>query len=103
MGLLVLTGMSCQQQPEGKQLFNMKQIAKRVSGKSSQMGNSEIFNSKVLKIDPKEGNDGVVIWQKGDKPVWTEANYLVFEVFDEADYSGVINLEFYKEIKNFKI
>ncbi len=102
MGLLVLTGMSCQQQPEGKQLFNMKQIAKRVSGKSSQMGNSEIFNSKVLKIDPKEGNDGVVIWQKGDKPVWTDANYLVFEVFDEADYSGVINLEFYKEIKNFK-
>ena len=102
MGLLVLTAMSCQQQPEGKQLFNMNQIAKRVSGKASQMTNSEVFNSKVLKIDPKEGNDGVVIWQKGDKPVWTDANYLVFEVFDEADYSGVINLEFYKEVKNFK-
>ena len=64
MGLLVLTAMSCQQQPEGKQLFNMNQIAKRVSGKASQMTNSEVFNSKVLKIDPKEGNDGVVIRQK---------------------------------------
>ena len=101
-GLLAVTGVSCGNRSGGKQVFDLPQIAQRVNGTASTLDDSEIFGSKVLKIDPKEGNEGIVIWEKGDKPDWTDANYLVFEVFDEADYSGVINLEFYKEIKNFK-
>ena len=102
-GLLAVTGISCSNRSGGeKQVFDLPLIAERVNGTATRLEDSGIFGSKVLKVDPKEGNEGIVIWEKGDKPVWTDANYLVFEVFDEADYSGVINLEFYKEIKNFK-
>ena len=101
-GLLVVAGTSCGRQTADRQVFDLQQILQRVDGTASRLDDSQVFNRKVLKIDPKEGNAGVVIWEKGDTPLWTDAGYLVFEVYDEADYSGVINLEFYKEVKNFK-
>ncbi len=101
-GMLVMTGVSCGSGSGGKQDFDLSQISGRVNGTASRLVDSKIFGKQALKVDPKEGNEGIVIWEKGDKPDWTDAGYLVFEVFDEADYSGVINLEFYKEVKNFK-
>ena len=100
--LLVVTGVSCGNRSGGKQAFDLPRIAERVDGTATRLDDSDVFGTQALKIDPKEGSEGIVIWEKGDKPDWTDANYLVFEVFDEADYSGVINLEFYKETRNFK-
>ena len=55
------------------------------------------FTGPVLKVKPATENTSVTIWKKGDTGNWKEANYFVFEVFGDNDYSGVITLEFYKE------
>lgn len=92
---------SCIQSPGGMQQFDMKQIAGRYHGTATTIGNSEIFGCDVLQVSSEVGDSGVVIWKKGDKPIWSQGKYLVFEVYDNATFSGVINIEFYKEMKDF--
>ena len=100
-GMLALLTVSCSQQPAGVQQFDMQKIAARYVNTETKVKQSEQFGKEVLHVSPKEGNAGIVIWEKGDKPVWTEGNYLVFEVYGDEQYSGVINIEFYKDMKNF--
>ncbi|MEP6627640.1 MAG: hypothetical protein ABJA32_06625 [Ginsengibacter sp.] len=58
---------------------------------------SSFFEKPVLKIIPDKNNAGVVIWKKGDKNEWSVGKYFVFEVYGDNEYSGIINIEFFKE------
>lgn len=87
---------SCSRTPEGVQPFDMQKISRSLKDKRSGMAKSEIFGRQVLQLAPSDGNDGIVIWTKGDRPDWTDARYLTAEVYDKAEHSGVIHLEFYK-------
>lgn len=100
-GIMILMTASCIRQPAGIQSFDMSEIASRQANTQTAMAASSIFGKNVLHISPEDGHKGIVIWEKGDKPVWKQGNYLVFEVYGEADYSGVINIEFYKDMRNF--
>lgn len=90
------------QQSSKVQIFDLQKIADRYKGTPTIMNRSDFFPKEVLQISPEDGNKGIVIWEKGDKPLWTQGDYLVFEIYDKAQYSGVINIEFYKEMNNFE-
>lgn len=83
----------------GVQQFDLKKIAAKNSD-SIFIINSEQFGKKVLRISSEAGHQGVVIWEKGDKQDWTGGKYLVFEIYGKKDFSGVINIEFYKTVKD---
>lgn len=100
-GILGVLFVSCNSQTGGVQQFDMQKIAAHYSNAETKVKASDIFGKDILYISPADGNEGVVIWEKGDKPAWDKGNYLVFEVYGEAEYSGVINIEFYKDMKNF--
>ncbi|WP_373060132.1 hypothetical protein [Zunongwangia sp. H14] len=46
---------------------------------------------------PKKNSTGVVIWEKGDEQDWTKGSYLIFGLYGDNEFSGVINVEFFKE------
>ena len=92
---------SCSQQKDKRiQKFDLTKIADRHS-ESTTIANSDIFEENTLKISPEDGKKGIIIWEKGDKQDWTQANYLVFEMYSYNEFGGVINVEFYKD-KDFE-
>lgn len=78
------------------QSFDLKTIASR-NANTKLISASSFFEKRVLKIIPEKNNTGVVIWKKGDKNDWINGKYLVFEVYGDNEYSGIINIEFFKE------
>ena len=97
--LVFLFALSCTETSNYKnQTFSLKRIAAANSGNCI-IGDGKGFTGPVLKVKPSSENASVTIWKTGDKGSWKEANYFVFEVFGDNDYSGVITLEFYKETK----
>lgn len=78
------------------QVFDLKKIAGNNSN-SVFVSTSAEFGKPVLEITPKNNHTGVVIWKKGDQQDWSQGKYLVFEIYGNNAYSGVINIEFYKE------
>jgi hypothetical protein len=76
--------------------FNLKKIAGQNSGIAT-ISEGKGFNGQVLRVVPTGENATVTIWKTGDTGDWTKANYFVFEIFGNNDYSGVITLEFYKK------
>lgn len=78
------------------QSFDLKTIASR-NANTKLISASSFFEKRVLKIIPEKNNTGVVIWEKGDKNDWNNGKYLVFEVYGDNEYSGIINIEFFKE------
>jgi len=76
--------------------FNIKRIAASNSGICT-IEEGKGFTGSVLKVKPKAENTAVTIWKTGDAGSWMEANYFVFEIFGNNDYSGVITLEFFKK------
>ncbi|MDR0431265.1 MAG: beta-galactosidase [Tannerellaceae bacterium] len=101
LSLWLVTSCSQQAGTEGVQRFDLKKIATRYSG-NTRLINSDIFGKEALQVSPEDGHKGIVIWEKGDKPDWAKANYLVFEIYGRKEFSGVINIEFYKEVKDFE-
>lgn len=98
--ILLLVIISCvQHNDKGIQTLDLKKIAGQHSD-STFITDSKIFGKQVLKISPEDGHKGIVIWGKGDKQDWSKGNYLVFEIYGENEFSGVINIEFYKEVKD---
>ena len=81
---------------ENDQAFDLKTIAGKNSGIST-IVDGKGFNGQVLKVVPADKNTSLTIWETGDSGNWNDANYFVFEVFGDNDYSGVITLEFYKK------
>lgn len=95
IGFISFSSLSCNRETQGTQLFDLTKISKELN-KGSTLAESDIFNNTVLLLTPDDGNNGVTIWKKGDKEDWVNTKYFSFEVYNKADYSGVINLEFYK-------
>ncbi|MCE2615935.1 beta-galactosidase [Bacteroidaceae bacterium 14-104] len=94
IGFISFFSFSCNRKQENTQSFNLKKISKELN-EGSTLVKSDIFNKTVLLITPDDGNKGITVWKKGDKEDWN-TKYFSFEVYNKADYSGVINLEFYQ-------
>lgn len=94
IGFISFFSFSCNRKQENTQSFNLKKISKELN-EGSTLVKSDIFNKTVLLITPDDGKKGVTVWKKGDKEDWN-TKYFSFEVYNKADYSGVINLEFYQ-------
>jgi len=98
-GVLLFGLIACtEQDTPGVQTLNLKKIAAKQS-ENTLMTDSKIFAGKVMQISPEDGNQGIVIWEKGDRQDWSKGNYLVFEIYGDNEFSGVITIEFYKETK----
>lgn len=78
------------------QLFDLNTMAERNLNCALIMENTDA-GKKYLEVKPIENNAGLVVWEKGDSPDWAKARYLVIEILGDNDYSGTINIEFYKE------
>lgn len=96
--LFVITSCTTQNY-QGIQSFNLGKIARHYNGRTF-IADSELFGKKVLKISPEDGHNGIIIWEKGDNQNWSKGNYLVFEIYGKNEFSGVINIEFYKAAKD---
>ncbi len=95
--------LSCKGPVEGNAVsFDLKTIAKRNTGLSI-IQKSEVFGQKVLNINPTDDNASLTIWEYGDKGNWSDAKYLIFEIWDAEEYSGVINIEFYREMADDRV
>jgi len=80
------------------QYFELNKIADENANCIFVLGSNS--DEKLIEVKPEEHNAGIVIWQKGDSQDWSKGKYLVFEIYDENNFSGVINIEFYKEHQN---
>lgn len=76
-------------------LRNIQTKNSEISGLQTGTG----FNSEVLLIKPNNTNQSLTIWEGPDVSAWKDANYLVCEIWHNNNYSGVINLEFYRKEK----
>ena len=78
--------------------FNLQNIQNQNS-KISTLQPGVGFSGEVLKIIPNNTNQSLTIWEGTDAKAWEKANYLVCEIWHDNNYSGVINLEFYRKEK----
>ncbi|SHJ18939.1 Beta-galactosidase [Tangfeifania diversioriginum] len=67
--------------------------------KISELSPGTVFEKEVLKIQPHSESQNLVIWEGNDASIWEDANYLVCEIWHANDFSGVINLEFFRNEK----
>ena len=69
--------------------------------KNIQQKNPEIsvIQNDILKIKPNSKNQNLIIWEGNDPELWKNANYLVCEIRHDNDYSGILNIEFYRNEK----
>ncbi len=82
----------------GDTSFDKKTISNR-NTVNTVLTKSKEFNQPVLKVTPKDGNTTVTVWQQGDKGNWATAKYLVFEIYGLNDYSGIINIDFFRKFE----
>jgi len=54
------------------------------------------FSGRILHVKPVAENKTLTIWEEGDGKDWSEPGYLIIEIYGEASYSGVLNIEFYR-------
>lgn len=66
--------------------------------KNVQEINPEIseLQDMVLKITPTSENQSLTVWEGNNPELWKKANYLVCEIWHDNDYSGILNIEFYR-------
>ncbi len=84
--------------PEKSNTFNLQNIQSQNS-KISNLQTGAGFSGEVLKIVPNNSNQNLTIWQGTDATAWENANYLVCEIWHDNDYSGVLNVEFFRKEK----
>lgn len=88
--LTILTAFSCSvKNPENFDLKNIQQINPEISA----------IQNNVLKITPTSENQSLTVWEGTDPELWKNANYLVCEIWHENDFSGILNIEFYRNEK----
>ena len=90
--------MSCSSSTDAgyKQDISLQSVANQ-NGELTTLENGKGFDQKILHITPQSSDNELLIWQKGDQGDWQKANYLVCEIWHDNGYSGVININFYKE------
>ncbi|WP_372947262.1 hypothetical protein [Mariniphaga sp.] len=75
--------------------FSLKNIqSKNPEISSLQSGTG--FEQQVLQIKPSANNQSLAIWEGKNAEIWTEANYLVCEIWHPNDFSAVLNVEFFR-------
>ena len=62
-------------------------------------GISELQN-KVLEVKPNSETQSLTIWEGSNPEMWKNANYLVCEIWHDNNYSGILNIEFYRDEKS---
>lgn len=82
--------------PNQEQFFDIQEIAGR-NPVVTEIIRGEGFDDQVLRVTPGSDNRRVTIWEQGDPGNWTNADYLVIEIFGLIDYGGRISIEFYRE------
>jgi len=65
----------------------------------SEFSPGTVFENEVLKIQPHKESQSLVIWEGDDASTWEDANYLVCEIWHPNEYSGVLNVEFFRNEK----
>ena len=90
LAMLVLLA-SCSVKNPGN--FNLKNIQERNPDISA-------LQNEVLKVTPNSKNQSLVVWEGNDPDLWKNAKYLVCEIWHENDFSGVLNIEFYRNEKS---
>ncbi len=81
-------------QPDSR--FDLEKIAER-NPRIASLVPGEGFDREVLRVSPDSAAQRITIWEKGDPGDWSQANYLVIEMYGANDYSGRISIEFYRE------
>lgn len=81
--------------PDYTQEFSINRIA-RLNQDITEYSAGKGFAGKVLKVKPTGENASVTVWKKDDPGNWVNSSYLIFEVYANTTYSGVLTLEFYK-------
>ena len=95
--LAILTFISCSTKNQFN--FPLKNIQAENS-EISKIQKGEVFDGEILKITPNDQNQSLTIWEGSDQGMWKNANYLVCEIWHENNYSGILNIEFYRDDKN---
>jgi hypothetical protein len=75
--------------------FELNKIA--AANSISTLTNSEIFSGKVLNCVVNDSVNKLVITDGVQKINWTNAKYLVCDVYHSNDYSAIIYIDFYKK------
>ncbi len=75
---------------------DLKKIASK-NPETCEFKTSKDYDKDVLFFKAKEGNDFLQIFNEDDKVGWSKMNYLVLDVIQNADYSGIIYIDFYKK------
>ncbi|MDR2495512.1 MAG: beta-galactosidase [Tannerellaceae bacterium] len=91
---LALLLAACSSEDKGS-AFSLESIAGR-NPDVAVMAESKVFPGATLHISPEGGNKGLLVWEKSSEQASLGGNYLVFEVFGDNEFSGVITLEFYR-------
>lgn len=58
---------------------------------------STVYGKKVLEFKPSKPGQSLDIFKETDKIEWHKFNYLVVDVIQKAEYSGIIYIDFYKK------
>lgn len=80
------------------QEFKLKNIQTE-NNEISILQSSKVFSGEVLKITPNAENQSLTVWEGSDPELWKNANYLVCEIWHDNDFSGILNIEFYRNEK----
>ena len=75
--------------------FSLKNIQSK-NPEISTLQNGTGFQQQVLQIKPSANNQSLVIWEGENAEMWTEAKYLVCEIWHANDFSAVLNVEFFR-------
>jgi len=94
--LFVLSIVSCTTQ--NTNTFDLKKI-QTANNEISTFQASTVFNAEVLKIKPNTESQSLTVWEGSNPEMWENANYLVCEIWHDNDYSGILNIEFYRNEK----
>ncbi len=91
-----VSGFSQNYQLNSNQFIDLEQVLIK-NGNIMLNKESSQFEKPVLKIKPDDNNSKIVIWEKDDEFMWDNHKYLIIEIFGNNEFSGIINIEFYKE------
>ncbi|MBW6537555.1 MAG: hypothetical protein K0B11_21280, partial [Mariniphaga sp.] len=75
--------------------FSLKNMQSK-NPEISTLQNGTGFEQQVLQIKPTAENQSLVVWEEKNPHIWTEAKYLVCEIWHPNDFSAVLNVEFFR-------
>jgi hypothetical protein len=97
LGVIVTAGCKKQSdQPQSLYSFNLDSIAQKSNGLLEWRA-SEIFDNKVLAFSAAQQENSIILTEGQDSLPWTNARYLVCEIWNHNPYSAIVTIDFYKK------